>query len=43
MKKFYNRQKELKALQTVSDQIVKTKGQFSVMVGGRRVGKTPTL
>ncbi|EKO3928927.1 ATP-binding protein [Vibrio metschnikovii] len=43
MKKFYNRQKELKALQTVSEQIVKTKGQLSVMVGRRRVGKTRLL
>lgn len=43
MKKFYNRQKELKALQTVSEQIVETKGQLSVMVGRRRVGKTRLL
>ncbi|PJC86290.1 ATPase [Vibrio sp. HA2012] len=43
MKKFYNRQKELKALQTVSAQIVETKGQLSVMVGRRRVGKTRLL
>ncbi|EKO3605604.1 ATP-binding protein [Vibrio metschnikovii] len=43
MKKFYNRQKELKALQTVSEQIVKTKGQLSVIVGRRRVGKTRLL
>ncbi|HCH03003.1 MAG TPA: ATPase, partial [Vibrio sp.] len=43
MKKFYNRQKELKALQIVSEQIVETKGQLSVMVGRRRVGKTRLL
>ncbi len=43
MKKFYNRQKELKALQTVSENIVETKGQLSVMVGRRRVGKTRLL
>lgn len=43
MKKFYNRQKELKALKTVSEQIAETKGQLSVMVGRRRVGKTRIL
>lgn len=43
MKKFYNRQKELKALKTVSEQIAETKGQLSVMVGRRRVGKTRLL
>ncbi|WP_099608793.1 ATP-binding protein [Vibrio coralliilyticus] len=40
MKKLYDRQRELNALQTVSKQIVDTKGQLSVMVGRRRVGKT---
>ncbi|NOI77294.1 ATP-binding protein [Vibrio coralliilyticus] len=43
MKRFYNRQRELNALQTVSEQIVDTKGQLSVMVGRRRVGKTRLL
>jgi AAA+ ATPase superfamily predicted ATPase len=43
MKKLYNRQRELNTLQTVSDQIVDTKGQLSVMVGRRRVGKTRLL
>ncbi|MEZ9468047.1 ATP-binding protein [Vibrio breoganii] len=43
MKKFYNRKKELHALQTVSQQIVESKGQLSVMVGRRRVGKTRLL
>lgn len=43
MKKFYNRQKELKALQTLSTQIADSKGQLSVMVGRRRVGKTRLL
>ncbi|MDA9557674.1 ATP-binding protein [Vibrio sp.] len=43
MDKFYNRQKELKALQTVSNNIAESKGQLSVMVGRRRVGKTRLL
>ncbi|NOI30474.1 ATP-binding protein [Vibrio coralliilyticus] len=43
MKKLYDRQRELNALQTVSEQIVDTKGQLSVMVGRRRVGKTRLL
>ncbi|MEZ9631138.1 ATP-binding protein, partial [Vibrio breoganii] len=43
MKKFYNRKKELHALQTVSQQIAESKGQLSVMVGRRRVGKTRLL
>ncbi|WP_019274898.1 ATP-binding protein [Vibrio coralliilyticus] len=43
MKKLYNRQRELNALRTVSDQIVDTRGQLSVMVGKRRLGKTRLL
>ncbi|MEZ9631431.1 ATP-binding protein, partial [Vibrio breoganii] len=43
MKKFYNRKKELHALQTVSQQIAESRGQLSVMVGRRRVGKTRLL
>ena len=40
MHKFYNRETELKALTQISDNIQRTKGQLSVMVGKRRVGKT---
>jgi len=40
MHKFYNRKKELAALRVISKNIIKTKGQLSVMVGRRRVGKT---
>ena len=43
MKKFYNRQEELKALFEVSSNIGTTNGQLSVLVGKRRVGKTRLL
>ncbi|MCE2570658.1 ATP-binding protein [Motilimonas eburnea] len=43
MDKFYNRQAELSALQAVSTNLTETKGQLSVMVGRRRVGKTRLL
>ena len=43
MQKFYNREKELATLRAVSTQVAKTKGQLSVMVGRRRVGKTRLL
>lgn len=43
MQKFYNREKELATLRSVSKQVAKTKGQLSVMVGRRRVGKTRLL
>ncbi|MCL9783371.1 ATP-binding protein [Vibrio sp. S4M6] len=43
MQKFYNRKKELAALKRVSNEIAASKGQLSVMVGRRRVGKTRLL
>lgn len=43
MEKFYNREKQLRKLQGISNNLSKTKGQLSVMVGRRRVGKTRLL
>jgi AAA+ ATPase superfamily predicted ATPase len=43
MQKFYNREKELKALRKISSNVAQTKGQLSVLVGRRRVGKTRLL
>ncbi len=43
MQKFYNREKELDTLRRISKNISSHKGQLSVMVGRRRVGKTRLL
>lgn len=43
MQKFYNREDELQKLRHISSNIQSTKGQLSVMVGRRRVGKTRLL
>ncbi|RLV58307.1 ATP-binding protein [Parashewanella curva] len=43
MQKFYNREKELKLLRKISQNLTTHKGQLSVMVGRRRVGKTRLL
>ena len=43
MQKFYNREKELETLKRVSKEVAEIKGQLSVMVGRRRVGKTRLL
>ncbi|MFS1430456.1 ATP-binding protein [Vibrio splendidus] len=43
MKKFYNRQLELRELNDISAKIESTFGQLSVLVGKRRVGKTRLL
>lgn len=43
MKKFYNRDEQLKKLRALSSDISKTKGRLSVVVGRRRVGKTRLL
>lgn len=43
MHKFYNRTEELNALRRVTQKLVETKGQLSVVVGKRRVGKTRLL
>lgn len=43
MQKFYNRESELKALRQISYDVSDTKGQLSVVVGRRRVGKTRLL
>lgn len=43
MDKFYNREVELAELRRVSANIANTKGQLSVVVGKRRVGKTRLL
>ena len=43
MHKFYNREKELLTLKKVSENLAHSKGQLSVMVGRRRVGKTRLL
>lgn len=43
MQKFYNRQIELSELRNVTENIKKTHGQLSVVVGKRRVGKTRLL
>ncbi|MCG3884418.1 AAA family ATPase [Photobacterium leiognathi] len=43
MKKFYNRETELSALTNITNNIEKTKGRLSVLVGKRRVGKTRLL
>jgi len=43
MQKFYNREDELSALRQVTANITRTKGQLSVVVGKRRVGKTRLL
>lgn len=43
MQKFYNREQQLEKLRSISTQISQTKGQLSVMVGRRRVGKTRLL
>ena len=43
MQKFYNREKHLRRLRSLSQDIQKTKGRLSVVVGRRRVGKTRLL
>lgn len=43
MQKFYNREVQLQALRTISDDIGQSKGRLSVVVGRRRVGKTRLL
>lgn len=43
MQKFYNRDVELSELRQVTQKISETKGQLSVVVGKRRVGKTRLL
>lgn len=43
MEKFYNREQELSKLRTITAGIEHTKGQLSVVVGRRRVGKTRLL
>lgn len=43
MDKFYNRESELAELRHVSRNIRDSKGQFSVVIGKRRVGKTRLL
>ncbi|TVQ66418.1 MAG: ATP-binding protein, partial [Oceanospirillales bacterium] len=43
MEKFYNREKQLSDLRAITAGIEHTKGQLSVVVGRRRVGKTRLL
>src|SRR5690554_3555001 len=43
MEKFYNREQQLAKLRSISKNLPATKGQLSVMVGRRRVGKTRLL
>lgn len=43
MEKFYNREQQLAKLRFISKNLPATKGQLSVMVGRRRVGKTRLL
>ncbi len=43
MQKFYNREDQLSALRGISANLQGTKGQLSVVVGRRRVGKTRLL
>lgn len=43
MEKFYNREQQLTKLRSISKNLPATKGQLSVMVGRRRVGKTRLL
>lgn len=43
MEKFYNREPELQQLRAISANISQSKGQLSVVVGRRRVGKTRLL
>jgi AAA+ ATPase superfamily predicted ATPase len=43
MQTFYNREEERELLQNISLNLTKTKGQLSVVVGKRRVGKTRLL
>lgn len=43
MEKFYNRQPELNRLREISANLSHSKGQLSVVVGRRRVGKTRLL
>ncbi len=43
MEKFYNREQQLAKLRSISKSLPATKGQLSVMVGRRRVGKTRLL
>ncbi|MCG9730961.1 ATP-binding protein [Shewanella sp. Isolate13] len=43
MQQFYNRKNELQTLRAVSNNVINTKAQLSVMVGRRRVGKTRLL
>ena len=43
MEKFYNREQHLKTLRGISSNLPQTKGQLSVVVGRRRVGKTRLL
>jgi len=43
VKKFYNRDSELRLLRETSDVINKTKGRLTMLVGRRRVGKTALL
>ena len=43
MEKFYNREQQLSELRAISAGIEQSKGQLSVVVGRRRVGKTRLL
>ena len=43
MQKFYNRESHLNELRSISNNIDKSKGRLSVVVGRRRVGKTRLL
>lgn len=43
MEKFYNREQQLNELRAISAAVEQTKGQLSVVVGRRRVGKTRLL
>lgn len=43
MQKFYNREEDLAQLRKISSNLTQTKGQLSVVVGRRRVGKTRLL
>src|SRR5690554_2797416 len=43
MDKFYNREQPLAKLRAISNNVASSKGQLSVVVGRRRVGKTRLL
>ena len=43
MDKFYNREQQLQQLRAITAHIERSKGQLSVVVGRRRVGKTRLL